>query len=311
MDRKKAYTRLSIALGVIFLYSLFWLVKFFITSGIRVSMGWQFWVTHLFTLLGIAGLIIFITSEFKNSLLLRIYMCKVVLGLPATFYYEYNFFSNFSRYKGDIFSYIGIADVLLITVSCVAGLWMLTRERIPKLQHYMIGGESAVAEFSPASAWKRFANYMVDIVFIYYIVFNYLDVIRYSRFVNRSGYRNSYNDSFSYIPAFIPLLSLLFYYFILEGIFNTTVGKCATNTVIVNASGDTPSVGQRLGRTLCRLIPFEAFSFFGEGSRGWHDSITGTYVTKSAGKFDDKETEDELAGFLNGAGDDERWKQNG
>lgn len=309
MDRKKAYTRLSIALGVFLLYSLFWLVKFLITSGAGYSMEWRFWVTHLFTLLGMAGLIVFITSQFKNSTLLRIFMCKVIVGLPASFIYEYNFLSNFDKYKGDIFSYISIVDILLISVSCSAGLWMLTRERAPQLRHYMIGAESAVAEFSPASGWKRFANYMVDLAFIYYILFNYSDVIRYFRFAGRGSYTNLYNDSYSYIPAFFPLLSLLFYYFILEGIFNTSAGKCATNTIVVNASGDVPSVGQRLGRTLCRLIPFEAFSFFANNARGWHDTVTDTYVTTSAGKFDDKEAEDELAGFLSTEEDNnERWK---
>jgi hypothetical protein len=298
MDRKKAYTRLSIALGVFFLYSLFWLVKFLITPGTGYNMGWQVWVTHLFTVLGIAGLIIFITSAFKNSVLLRIFMCKVIIGLPATFFYQYNFLSNFDKYKGDVFSYISIADVLLITVSSVAGLWMLTRERVPKLQHYMIGTESAVAEFSPASGWKRFANYMVDIVFIYFIIFNYLDVVRYWSFLKRNGYM----DSYGYIPVLLPLISLMFYYFILEGIFNTTAGKCATNTVVVNSSGEVPSVGQRLGRTLCRLIPFEAFSFLGTNARGWHDTITDTYVVASTNKYEEKEIEDELSGFLSEQG---------
>jgi uncharacterized RDD family membrane protein YckC len=298
MDRKKAYTRLSIALGVFFLYSLFWLIKFFVTSGTKYNMGWQFWVTHLFTVVGIAGLIVFVTSDFKNSALLRLFMCKVIIGLPASFFYEYNFLSNFDKYKGDVFSYISVADILLITVSSVAGLWMLTRDRVPALKHYMIGTESAVAEFSPASGWKRFANYMVDIVFIYYIIFNYLDVVRYWSFLNRNGYRYSYRDSYGYIPVLVPLISLMFYYFILEGIFNTTAGKCATNTVVVNSSGEVPSVGQRLGRTLCRLIPFEAFSFLGKNARGWHDTITDTYVVASTDKYEEKETDDELSGFL-------------
>ena len=62
--------------------------------------------------------------------------------------------------------------------------------------------------------------------------------------------------------------------------FNTTPGKCATNTVIVNEAGNRPNFGQILGRTFARLIPFDALSFF--SARGWHDSLSGTYVVSAA-----------------------------
>ena len=41
-------------------------------------------------------------------------------------------------------------------------------------------------------------------------------------------------------------------------------------------NGTKPRFGQVIGRTLCRFVPFEAFSFFGE--RGWHDKIPKTRV---------------------------------
>lgn len=294
MDRKKAYTRLSIALGVFFLYSLFWLGRFLLTAEDGLAVGWQFWVNHLFGLLGMAGLIVFITSKFKSSGLLRIFMCKEIITFPVNAFYEYNTFSNFEKYKDNPGVYISLFLTLLIVVSSVAGLWMLTRDRVLKLKHYMIGSESAVAEFSPVSGWLRLANYAIDLVLIYYTAFNYFEALGFWKFTHGGFYRNSYGS----FPVFLPLLSLLFYYFILEGIFNTSAGKCATNTIIVNSSGQLPSVGQRLGRTLCRLIPFEAFSFLSKSRRGWHDTITDTYVAASINKYEEKEAEDELSGFL-------------
>jgi uncharacterized RDD family membrane protein YckC len=49
---------------------------------------------------------------------------------------------------------------------------------------------------------------------------------------------------------------------------------------IVDASGNKPSFGKIVGRNFARLIPFEACSFLGSSARGWHDSLSGTYVVK-------------------------------
>ena len=40
-------------------------------------------------------------------------------------------------------------------------------------------------------------------------------------------------------------------------------------------------------RSLCRFIPFEVFSFLGSEGRGWHDSMSNTYVVDIA-KFEAK-----------------------
>jgi hypothetical protein len=41
-----------------------------------------------------------------------------------------------------------------------------------------------------------------------------------------------------------------------------------------------PPFGTMVLRSLCRLIPFEPFSFLGSDARGWHDSITKTRVVR-------------------------------
>ena len=45
--------------------------------------------------------------------------------------------------------------------------------------------------------------------------------------------------------------------------------------------GRTPRFPQILGRSLARLIPFEAFSFFGALGVGWHDSFSNTRVIRT------------------------------
>lgn len=46
----------------------------------------------------------------------------------------------------------------------------------------------------------------------------------------------------------------------------------------MNIDGSNISFAQALGRTFCRFIPFEVFSFLDSRPRGWHDSIPKTKV---------------------------------
>jgi uncharacterized RDD family membrane protein YckC len=76
----------------------------------------------------------------------------------------------------------------------------------------------------------------------------------------------------------IGLVVLLLYYNVFEIFFGTTVGKLMTKTVVVDEYGEKPTANAILIRSLCRLIPFEVFSFFGTPCVGWHDSLSKTYV---------------------------------
>ncbi|MBI3228654.1 MAG: RDD family protein [Burkholderiales bacterium] len=66
------------------------------------------------------------------------------------------------------------------------------------------------------------------------------------------------------------------YYVFFESIWGRTPGKFVCGTKVVTDDGEAPSTGTILKRSLCRFIPFEPLSFFGQ--RGWHDSISKTRV---------------------------------
>ena len=70
------------------------------------------------------------------------------------------------------------------------------------------------------------------------------------------------------------------YYIIMEYVFKgKTFGKLLTKTRAVTEYGERMDLGTIMVRSLCRLIPFEAFSFLGEeGTKGWHDTISKTKV---------------------------------
>lgn len=79
-----------------------------------------------------------------------------------------------------------------------------------------------------------------------------------------------------------PDLTLMFitvaYYFSCEAGMQTTIGKLATGTVVINQYAEKPKNASLLGRSFSRLVPFEAFSCLAD--RGWHDKWSNTYVVK-------------------------------
>jgi uncharacterized RDD family membrane protein YckC len=120
-----------------------------------------------------------------------------------------------------------------------------------------------------ASTGKRFANLIIDS-----IVFYALAALAGVVLALTGNVQIATSPIGSNVIAF---LIILLYYIVMEGTTGVTIGKLITKTKVVTESGDKPSFGQIVGRSFCRLIPFEAFSFLG-GNPGWHDTITSTFV---------------------------------
>lgn len=129
-----------------------------------------------------------------------------------------------------------------------------------------------------ASDRKRFEGGIVDFIFtiisifisgfiivIIGNVFNWDIFSIWQRFVTDS----------TYLACFT---FLMLNYFFLEFFFGATMGKFATGLVVVTKNGEKPGFIMILVRTLCRLIPFDVFSFLGKSDGFWHDSISKTHV---------------------------------
>ena len=84
----------------------------------------------------------------------------------------------------------------------------------------------------------------------------------------------------------VATLTIFLYYFLMELAFGKTVGKMILGTKVVDKDGNPPSTLALLLRTLCRFIPFDAFSFLlgsgwskdGRLHGNWHDQLSETYV---------------------------------
>ncbi len=145
----------------------------------------------------------------------------------------------------------------------------------PAAPQYLPGPIDVQLAVVPASQGARFLNSIID-------YFGYLASCFAAGIVIAIIGGEQAATFIEGIPELVLSLSIfLAYYFVLEAATGRTLGKLITGTKVVDQHGNTPTLGQIAGRTLCRLIPFEAFSFFGTPTRGWHDSIPKTFVVKT------------------------------
>lgn len=138
-----------------------------------------------------------------------------------------------------------------------------------------------------ATQGQRFLNYVIDlivqylIIFVLGFIFTILSLL--TGYTGIMEWIGSMGDLEGYVVFFFVVI---LYYTLFESLCSRTIGKYITKTIVVNEDGSKPDSQIILKRTLCRLIPFDGFSFLGSG-RGWHDSISDTYVVDK-GLLDEK-----------------------
>lgn len=119
-------------------------------------------------------------------------------------------------------------------------------------------------ELNQASLGARFGDLIVDGIII--------NIIQYVLGLGLGG-----------DIAMAILLNLVVYfgyYIAFESTSGQTIGKMLTGTIVVDENGNKIDAGKAALRTLCRIIPFEPFSFFRSSNLGWHDTLSRTTVVK-------------------------------
>lgn len=130
-----------------------------------------------------------------------------------------------------------------------------------------------------ASKTKRFLNVLIDLFIIY------LFTIGIGALINEIGVVIGNYQVADWIISLSPtenalfgMIVMFFYYFIMEFYLSRTFGKYFTKTLVVKLNGSKPNLKSILIRTLVRFIPVEFFSFLNNNSRGWHDTLSVSYV---------------------------------
>jgi len=130
------------------------------------------------------------------------------------------------------------------------------------------------ATSNTVSAGTRLGNYLIDL-----LVTLPVNIFLYMQFMDINWETGEMAGS-RWTAQLVTWFFTMGYYFFLESAFGKSVGKMITGTKVVNAWGEQPDLGSIALRSVCRLIPFEAFSFFGPKTIGWHDSLSKTYVVR-------------------------------
>lgn len=129
-----------------------------------------------------------------------------------------------------------------------------------------------------ASTGKRFANYIIDLVIFYILIFGFAFLIAFispsalDYFADESGYSGL-------VDRILTLILYAVYMSVVETLFKgKSIGKVITGTRAVNLDGSKITVSTAFGRGFSRAVPFCAFSAFGDPCNPWQDKWTKTMV---------------------------------
>jgi uncharacterized RDD family membrane protein YckC len=138
-----------------------------------------------------------------------------------------------------------------------------------------------ITEHVLASREQRFLNAIIDSLFIYILVLSAGTTIVLIAEATNNFTVSAWVENMSGVEIMgYGLLIMFLYYFLTEVYFSRTLAKLVTHTIVVRSDGSKPTIKMIFIRTISRFIFFEALSYLGGVSRGWHDSLSGTYVVK-------------------------------
>ncbi|MGN6494619.1 MAG: RDD family protein [Agriterribacter sp.] len=130
-----------------------------------------------------------------------------------------------------------------------------------------------------ASGGKRFANFIVDLVIAYvviFIVYMIMALIDPDLLI----WLSAGDDAWGRITGFLINILLLGCTFSLIEVLTKgrSLGKLLTGTKAVMKDGSPLTASAAFARGFIRLVPFEIFSALGAPCYPWHDSWSKTYV---------------------------------
>ena len=132
--------------------------------------------------------------------------------------------------------------------------------------------------YERSSAGKRLANYLIDLVLFYVLLFmsGFILALVSPTFV---GIVTNQRSDFGLLDRFITLLLYAVYMSAVEALFHgKSLGKLITKTKAVNLDGSQISTAKAFERGFSRAVPFCVFSALGNPSNPWQDRWTNTMV---------------------------------
>jgi hypothetical protein len=236
---------------------------FFGLGRVRLHIGeattvWIDMIDVLFYVLFLVGAILFAVKKFESPRIMAFFF-SIVFFIQSTniIFFIYRFILRFTSTEQDI-RVLPVGWMMFYLVSNLLWLYFsfyivkhICKRLAPRVTEYEDRGEPR-ASYINAGNGKRFIHSLVDGIMIFSIF-----------------------PTWTYV--FFPIDKIL------EGrhpseeaLLGITPAKLLTGTQVTDEFGNKPRFGNIVGRTLSRFIPFDALSFL--FARGWHDSISDTYV---------------------------------
>lgn len=197
---------------------------------------------------------------FRFIFLVDFFFWLPVMGLMVWYFFILSGESESNRISFNLtttFIYWGI--------ELVVGVCLLLSRPEKKIPRISLESYELVAY---TSRGHRFLHHVLDILFLQTYFFSLLTNFRFFA-------RGEITAMPEIWAILVLILIYLLYYYMAEVFALQTLGKIITNSVVVSTSGPL-TAGKILKRSLCRFIPFETFSFLGNGK--WHDNLSHTAV---------------------------------
>jgi uncharacterized RDD family membrane protein YckC len=145
-------------------------------------------------------------------------------------------------------------------------------------QNDLLSDVEAALHLEHAGTGQRFINMIVDMI-LYYIVFVLLLAITFGLAGGGDEFLDDRSGSAKLLQYLVAYGVYVIFYGLMEGLSKgRTLGKLITKTKVLKQDGGEISFSDAWMRSLCRIVPFEAFSAF--GGHPWHDRWTNTIVVK-------------------------------
>lgn len=120
-----------------------------------------------------------------------------------------------------------------------------------------------------ADKGTRFVNHFIDMICFFTVIMLHAFIL--------DGLLHVIPEGGSNLLGIYFFVLYFGYHFVFEHYFGRTPGKFFTKTKVTDIHGAKPTAKFLVIRNICRLIPFDIFSFL-FSKRGWHDSISRTHV---------------------------------
>lgn len=161
---------------------------------------------------------------------------------------------------------------------------MKSTSTVGQLDDVLMVDEARQYELAPKG--RRFLNRLIDWVLIYGVtVLIYIALATIWKPMEQLLITIENGDiSGRLLDILITALFSVILYTLQEYLLKgKTIAKYITGTRAVTTDDRHIELGTALKRSLCRHIPFEPFSFLGEGAEGWHDTMSQTKVIMDHG----------------------------